>query len=509
MSYQMLGASTKKIVVTDRVTSTGHITIDNKTPIADQFKKSNSIYEIRTVIDLKGKSITVPNQCCLFFNGGALVNGTINGNHTRIVAPFGRILGTDIKLNGSFTADCVKISWWGSYDTNDNTIEVQAALDAIMSFDNRILYFDMPVRISDVSLALRYSPGITLVGGSNSTQHSNVITVFGKGSHGLDISGTENIQFRNLQFIGEKDNSPICFLYASRLTDNKQCPGHKFYNVNFRGYATKAFVYNYSGESWVFDNCSFRVEQNAPVTAAYYGTTINTLGERSKFGIMEENINPLTFSEFNGCYFNIKSPHPAVYFEGGTSKKGVLKNITSVYFTKCYFFCELCSSVKMKNVNGNVAFINCVDESGAMNASSRNTAFIDFVGESELDGLTLINNTFYAKNNTRLLNADIVVNSYNSQGNKVINKGGEWHFKKLTNAVHQGLSPIEKFSVDNGKSVSVITTDGKVNNVSINVVNSRPVLSSSDEGHLFYDKKLKKTILWDGQKWVNVDGSKL
>ena len=39
--------------------------------------------------------------------------------------------------------------------------------------------------------------------------------------------------------------------------------------------------------------------------------------------------------------------------------------------------------------------------------------------------------------------------------------------------------------------------------------NSRPVLSTDDEGYEYYDTTLKKKILWNGTAWVNIDGTEL
>ena len=38
---------------------------------------------------------------------------------------------------------------------------------------------------------------------------------------------------------------------------------------------------------------------------------------------------------------------------------------------------------------------------------------------------------------------------------------------------------------------------------------SRPVLTSTDDGYMFFDTTLKKYIVWNGTSWVNMDGSKL
>lgn len=39
--------------------------------------------------------------------------------------------------------------------------------------------------------------------------------------------------------------------------------------------------------------------------------------------------------------------------------------------------------------------------------------------------------------------------------------------------------------------------------------NSRPTLTTTDEGFEYYDSTLKKKILWNGTAWVNMDGTEL
>lgn len=38
---------------------------------------------------------------------------------------------------------------------------------------------------------------------------------------------------------------------------------------------------------------------------------------------------------------------------------------------------------------------------------------------------------------------------------------------------------------------------------------NRPTLLNSDEGFEYYDTTLKKKILWNGNAWVNIDGTEL
>lgn len=66
---------------------TGTTIISSSTDIS-KMKKASTLYIFAGVIDLKGKTITVPQGCVLYFKKGAqLRNGTIVGNGTRIVAP--------------------------------------------------------------------------------------------------------------------------------------------------------------------------------------------------------------------------------------------------------------------------------------------------------------------------------------------------------------------------------------------------------------------------------------
>lgn len=47
--------------------------------------KANTIYNIIRYIDLKGKTLTVPDNSVLNFIGGAIGNGTIIGNKTKVI----------------------------------------------------------------------------------------------------------------------------------------------------------------------------------------------------------------------------------------------------------------------------------------------------------------------------------------------------------------------------------------------------------------------------------------
>ena len=443
--------------------------LDNTKEIESQVNKQNTIYEIRDIIDLKGKCISMPKGCSLYFNGGGFLNGAMKGSYTRIVAPYGKVFGDKFSLSGSFLSDVIKVSWWATLGASDNTSEVQQAFNSIAAFINRCFVFDIPVRITDVSYALNYFPGTTFSGVSNSHQNNCAITVFGKNSQGIDISGTEILQFYNFLIQGDINNPPKTLIYASRLVDNKQTNKHCFRNVSFRGEVTKAFVYNYGGEEWTLENCEFNYSGKNSVVALFYATSINAGKLESKFAKSEKRITSITYSTFNQCHFVNSAYGPIVYFEGGVNKVNNIFTIASIYFNQCYFNSRVGSSVKFKDVSGAISFINNIDESGAVNAEKRRNPFYEFEGELKIDGLVFINNTYYAKNETPIITATPLVENYFASSNKVVNNGAIWSFNKMKCGTHLGLSKRERFVInDSSEDVEVHNGEGNKSNIIIN-----------------------------------------
>jgi hypothetical protein len=73
----------KKLKLKDRSfgDGMGYVILRKNKTFAEQVKKSNTIYEIRYDFDLGGATITMPEGCELKFEGGSLMNGTINLNN--------------------------------------------------------------------------------------------------------------------------------------------------------------------------------------------------------------------------------------------------------------------------------------------------------------------------------------------------------------------------------------------------------------------------------------------
>jgi len=444
----------------------GLFDVETDTILESAYGIPNKIYTITSKIDLNGKTVNIASGCCLNFEGGSFTNGTLVGNNTRIIALFGKIFSTSVKLEGTFNSDRIVMSWWGTRGIYENTEEVQCALNSILKFSNRLFVFDMPVRITDVSFTLKWSPGVKFIGFSNSNQNDLAITVFGKDSQGFDISGTENLRFENLLFRGDEKYPPRTLLFASRYKENKQCPGHRFQDVSFCGKVTISQVYNYSGESWYFENCKFSIDRTSRCEAVYYATTINSKKLISKFGSIETNITPLTYSSFCRCFFMNSTECPSIIFEGARNSSGKLRNVASVLFDKCYFYTPKSTTARFINPYGSITFMNSIDESGADSNSDGSKPFYEFSGNCLMQGLIFFNNTIYTRKNSSIIEATVPVRNYNAQSNYIINGNGTWRFSKLYDSRHLDLSPIERIEVE-GDNKNVVIEGGNASNIKI------------------------------------------
>lgn len=99
-----------------------HRTPVSTTPFGNQIGMSNAIFEIRSVFDLGGSTVTFEEDCILYFNGGLLTNGTIVGNKTAIDAPITQIFAHNLHVEGTWLVDGVYPDWFGcNYDCHKVT----------------------------------------------------------------------------------------------------------------------------------------------------------------------------------------------------------------------------------------------------------------------------------------------------------------------------------------------------------------------------------------------------
>lgn len=101
----------------------------------------NTIFTIQYDYDLNGRSITLPENSVLKFEGGSLKNATIKGNNTLIVAEeTDNIFGRDTELVGTWRNDNWYPRWFGAYQdgVTDDTDVLQKMMNLAPVIGKRI-----------------------------------------------------------------------------------------------------------------------------------------------------------------------------------------------------------------------------------------------------------------------------------------------------------------------------------------------------------------------------------
>lgn len=80
----------------------------------------NTIYVISYDYDLRGQTITVPENCVLQFKGGSFSNGSITGSNTEIVASPKDMIFNNITIVGNWNTENVYDTWF-SYNSTVNS----------------------------------------------------------------------------------------------------------------------------------------------------------------------------------------------------------------------------------------------------------------------------------------------------------------------------------------------------------------------------------------------------
>ena len=69
--------------------------------ISNMINQPNTIYEIRYNFDLDGKTITIPNNCVLYFTSGKFYNGSISMDNTIVSTLYKDVL-SEVNISGSY-----------------------------------------------------------------------------------------------------------------------------------------------------------------------------------------------------------------------------------------------------------------------------------------------------------------------------------------------------------------------------------------------------------------------
>lgn len=118
-------------VCQNSVSGTRTILLRPGKPITEQIAKTNTTYVIEDKFDLRGRTLTMPVGCVLYFKGGSIRNGTITGNNTIVKSTGSGILFSNVNLKGTIQAEVGYPEWFGAVGDGytDDRKAVQAAFD--------------------------------------------------------------------------------------------------------------------------------------------------------------------------------------------------------------------------------------------------------------------------------------------------------------------------------------------------------------------------------------------
>lgn len=109
--------------------SYGYVLINTSSSLSSQMSQTNTIYEIEDKIDLDGKTLSVPANSVLRFNGGSITNGTVTFDNTYIE---GLVKFKGVTFKGTLINKEVVLSWFGADPSNtDNSTIINQVLNII------------------------------------------------------------------------------------------------------------------------------------------------------------------------------------------------------------------------------------------------------------------------------------------------------------------------------------------------------------------------------------------
>lgn len=199
--------------------------------IKEQICYKNSTYIIKNTFDLKGESLVVPDNCCLYFRGGQIKNGTIKGADTSVKSER-RLIFDNVKVSGTWENDTVYSEWLNfisgpSFDNKDVFQNLMTLSNGVVlthlymqkgtyycSVVKESSYIKVPSNVywhnkaticqlkTDLQryafVLIGRSSNVTIDGGSFIGDVKSHIEKGGEWGHGIKIAGSTNVTLKNL-----------------------------------------------------------------------------------------------------------------------------------------------------------------------------------------------------------------------------------------------------------------------------------------------------------------------
>lgn len=449
----------------------------------DMMSKENTRYIIQYDYDLDGATINIPEGCVLDFQGGSFSNGTITGNNSVILSSPVHIF-TSIVLDGTYNVFYIYPEWFKTMVETDWSNAIQSCINiaTVSQLLNNINIVFQSAKIYEIGKPILIDKIRINFVGNNCILRKKTSDV-GDGTFtegGNNISLAVNCFFytnRNMYFINIAD-------FNLQVTDESlknNVTGFFFPYINRSKISNIKTSYLYDGintiDSWqnIFENIVFDYTSNC-------GFKI--------MGGTSTHINKCWVTHAEYAY-NIKS----LYYSTLTCCASDYSK-TSYYIDGCCITlngcgCEITDNSYAILTNAARVIFNNFFFIGDNNTDKEVFAFI---GESyvEFNKADIRNTAKLLKN----LESEVIFNRCKVANWEIgYNSGVLIRYEK-----NKKLGFREEFG--NNWSVlnyydSCFSTD------------KRPILTAYDYGVEIYDINLRKKILWTGESWVNVDGTKL
>lgn len=131
--------------------------------IQNKFNKPNTIYKVTKDITLSGGILTMPEGCTLDFQGGSIVNGTINFNDTKLTGEV--IFNPSIIMSGTLSVPELKANWFGTKEdgTTDDAVAFRSAIAAARVLNKAVLvsgklYVGSTINVNGVKIIGEHTP---------------------------------------------------------------------------------------------------------------------------------------------------------------------------------------------------------------------------------------------------------------------------------------------------------------------------------------------------------------
>lgn len=107
------------VVFLEQLCAHNIIQINPNIPIENQITQEDGFYQISEICDLQGKTVQLPKNCILSFNGGKLVNGVIVYDNTTIIGQ----PNIDCTCYGTISNEIIDVCFYGAQLNGKNDSE--------------------------------------------------------------------------------------------------------------------------------------------------------------------------------------------------------------------------------------------------------------------------------------------------------------------------------------------------------------------------------------------------